>query len=186
MKTVVVFLADGFEECEGLLAVDLLRRAGINVITASVMGRREILSSHQVTLLADALAEEVDYQAADMLVLPGGMPGTLRLGESPTVRDQCAAFARDRTVAAICAAPSVLAGLGLLEGKRATCHPAFEDKMAGAAVTRESVTTDGNLITGQGLGAAIPFALELVGRLAGREEAERIASAICWPPRTGT
>ena len=183
MKTVIVFLADGFEECEALLAVDLLRRAKVDVRTVSVTGRREVLSSHQVTVTADLLAEEADYAAADMVVLPGGMPGTLRLGESALVRDQCLAFAGDRYVAAICAAPSVLADLGLLEGKPAACHPNFEDKMAGAAVTKQSVAVAGNLITGQGLGAAIPFALELVRTLTDEETAQRIASAICYPPK---
>ena len=183
MKTVIVFLADGFEECEALLAVDLLRRAGVTVLTASVTGRREVLSSHQVPVTADVLAEEADFSAADMAVLPGGMPGTLRLGEHPLVRAQCRAFAEDRYLAAICAAPSVLADLGLLEGKPATCHPNFEDKMAGAEVTGASVTVAGNLITGRGLGAAIPFALELVRTLTDEETARQIAAAICWPPK---
>ena len=179
MKTAVVFLADGFEECEGLLVVDLLRRAGIHVITASVMGRKEILSSHQVTLLADACAEEVDFRNADVVVLPGGMPGTTHLGENSIVCKQCTAFAADKYVAAICAAPSVLAGLGLLVGKHATCHPAVEEKLSGAIVTGEPVTVDGNIITGQGLGAGIPFALKLAEILAGKETADRIAAAIC-------
>ena len=179
MKIAVVFLADGFEECEGLLVVDLLRRAGIHVITASVMGRKEILSSHQVTLLADACAEEVDFRNADVVVLPGGMPGTTHLGENSIVRKQCTAFAADKYVAAICAAPSVLAGLGLLVGKHATCHPAVEEKLSGAIVTGEPVTVDGNIITGQGLGAGIPFALKLVEILTGKETADRIAAAIC-------
>ena len=179
MKTAVVFLADGFEECEGLLVVDLLRRAGIHVITASVMGRKEILSSHQVTLLADACAEEVDFRNADVVVLPGGMPGTTHLGENSIVRKQCTAFAADKYVAAICAAPSVLAGLGLLVGKHATCHPAVEEKLSGAIVPGEPVTVDGNIITGQGLGAGIPFALKLVEILTGKETADRIAAAIC-------
>ena len=179
MKTAVVFLADGFEECEGLLVVDLLRRAGIHVITASVMGRKEILSSHQVTLLADACAEEVDFRNADVVVLPGGMPGTTHLGENSIVCKQCTAFAADKYVAAICAAPSVLAGLGLLVGKHATCHPAVEEKLSGAIVTGEPVTVDGNIITGQGLGAGIPFALKLTEILAGKETADRIAAAIC-------
>ena len=179
MKTAVVFLADGFEECEGLLVVDLLRRAGIHVITASVMGRKEILSSHQVTLLADACAEEVDFRNADVVVLPGGMPGTTHLGENSIVCKQCIAFAADKYVAAICAAPSVLAGLGLLVGKHATCHPAVEEKLSGAIVTGEPVTVDGNIITGQGLGAGIPFALKLAEILAGKETADRIAAAIC-------
>lgn len=180
MKTVIVFFADGMEECEALLVVDLLRRAGVKVVTVSDTGQREIISSHNVVLLADALAEEADFTEADLLVLPGGMPGTVHLGESPIVQAQCRSFAQNKAVAAICAAPSVLADLGLLEGRRATCHPNFESKLAGAAVTRQGVTVDGNLITGQGLGAAIPFALTLAERLTDRETAEGIAAAICW------
>ena len=180
MKTAIVFLAEGFEECEGLLVVDLLRRAGVRVITASVTGRREVVSSHQVPITADALAEDADFASADMLVLPGGMPGTTHLGESPIVLEQCRAFAGDRYVAAICAAPSVLASLGLLEGKNAACHPSVEPKMAGAVLTGRPVETAGNVITGQGLGAAIPFALELVRLLTDQETADRIAAAICY------
>ena len=180
MKTAVVFLADGFEECEGLLVVDLLRRAEVNVITASIMGRKEIKSSHGVLLQADALAEGIDYSAPDMIVLPGGLPGTTFLKEHQIVKEQCVKFAKNKYVAAICAAPSVLASVGLLKGKRATCHTAFEDKMAGAEVTKESVTMDGNIITGQGLGAAIPFALQLVTVLVGKEKADGIAKAICF------
>lgn len=181
MKTAVVFLADGFEECEGLIVVDLLRRAGVNVITASIMGRREITSSHKITLLADSCVEDVEFQAADIVILPGGMPGTGYLGENAVVKEQCVSFAKNKYVAAICAAPSVLAGLGLLEQKDATCHPAFEAKMKGAKITKESVSVAGNIITGQGLGAAIPFALKLVETLVDRETADQIAAAICVP-----
>ena len=180
MKTVIVFLADGFEECEGLLVVDLLRRAEINVITASIMGRREIKSSHGVTLQADARAEDVDYSSADMIVLPGGLPGTTYLGENNIVKEQCLAFANDKYIAAICAAPSILAAIGLLEGKPATCHPAFEGKMAGAIVSHESVSVAGNIITGQGLGAGIPFALKLVETLIDKETSDKIAAAISF------
>jgi len=180
MKTAIVFLADGFEECEGLLTVDLLRRAEVNVIMASIMDRTEIKSSHGITLKADMLAEDVDFALADMVVLPGGLPGTTYLGESGIVKEQCKAFAKDKYVAAICAAPSVLASLGLLEGKAATCHPAFEGKMAGAVVTKEAVTVAGNIITGQGLGAGIPFALKLVEILVDKDAADKIAAAISY------
>lgn len=181
-KKVIVFLADGFEECEGLLVVDLLRRAGLDVITASIMGRKEIHSSHGITLFADALAEEVDYHDAQMIVLPGGRIGTENLGNSDIVKEQCRRFAQDeqKYAAAVCAAPSVLAGCGLLEGKRATVHPDFESHMAGAVITKESVSVDGNIITGQGLGATIPFALELVKTLVNKETADQIKNAICY------
>ena len=117
MSKAVVFFADGTEECEALLVVDLLRRAKVEVIVASAMGRRELVSSHKIHLTADALAEEVDYSDVDMVVLPGGIPGTPNLAANKTVTETCAAFAKaGRKVAAICAAPSILASLGLLEG----------------------------------------------------------------------
>ena len=180
MKTVIVFLADGFEECEGLLIVDLLRRAKIKVITASVMGRREIVSSHGITLLADELAEDMDFESADMVVLPGGGIGTKNLAESAIVLEQCRIFAASKLLGAICAAPSILAGLGLMEGKPATCYPTFADRMQGALLTDGQVAVAGNIITGQALGAAIPFALELIRHLKDAETAETVARKICW------
>ena len=191
MSKAVVFFADGTEECEALLVVDLLRRAKVEVIVASAMGRRELVSSHKIHLTADALAEEVDYSDVDMVVLPGGIPGTPNLAANKTVTETCAAnktvtetcaaFAKaGRKVAAICAAPSILASLGLLEGRNATAHAGFQDQLAGAIVHDEEVVVDGNITTSYGLGGAIPFALELVRQLAGQAEAERIRNAIAY------
>ena len=161
--------------------VDLLRRAKVEVIVASAMGRRELVSSHKIHLTADALAEEVDYSDVDMVVLPGGIPGTPNLAANKTVTETCAAFAKvGRKVAAICAAPSILASLGLLEGRNATAHAGFQDQLAGAIVHDEEVVVDGNITTSYGLGGAIPFALELVRQLAGQAEAERIRNAIAY------
>lgn len=183
MKRAIVVLSDGVEECEALIVVDVLRRAKIEVATVSITGRKNILSSHGVHFEADALAENTDFDRADLLVLPGGLPGTTHLAESALVREQCRAFVKDRLLAAICAAPSVLASLGLLDGKPATCHPAFEAKMAGALLTHTSVVTAGNIVTGQGLGAAIPFALALVEALGEHNASHSIALAISHPPR---
>ena len=184
MKTVVVFLADGFEECEALLAVDLLRRAGIQTIMASVMGRLEVPSSRKILIKADALTENVDYSNADMIVLPGGRVGTENLRKSEVVKSGCLEFAKEgKYLAAICAAPSILAELGVLDGKQATCHPDYESKMQGAIVTGESVSIDDKVITGQGLGAGFPFAFELVRVMAGESEVERIKTAICYDGR---
>jgi len=181
MAKAVVFFAEGTEECEALLVVDLLRRAKVEVLVASASGSREILSSHKVHITADALAEEVDYSDVDLVVLPGGIPGTPNLAANKT--DTGAAFAKaGKKVAAICAAPSVLAALGLLEGKNATAHAAFQDKLAGAHVLDTEVVVDGNITTSYGLGGAIPFALELVRQLAGEAEADRIRSAIAYRP----
>ena len=177
MAKAVVFFAEGTEECEALLVVDLLRRAKVEVLVASASGSREILSSHKVHITADALAEEVDYSDVDLVVLPG----TPNLAANKTVTDTCIAFAKaGKKVAAICAAPSVLAALGLLEGKNATAHAAFQDKLTGAHVLDAEVVVDGNITTSYGLGGAIPFALELVRQLAGEAEADRIRNAIAY------
>ena len=167
MSKAVVFIADGLEECEGLLVVDILRRAGTEVTTASINGTKQVVSSHGITLFTDALAEEVDYDHADIVILPGGLRGTENLSVSSFVRSRCLEFAAGKKIAAICAAPSIFASLGLLKGKKATVHPL-------------PVTVDGNITTGQALGAAIPFALELARQLEGEETAEKVAKAICW------
>ena len=177
---VVVFLADGFEECEALIVVDLLRRAGLKTIMASIMGRRDVRSSREILIQADCLAENVKYENARMIVLPGGRVGTENLSKNDIVKKQCLAFAKDRYVAAVCAAPTILAELGLLDGRKATVHPDFEEKMKNAVVTGESVTVDGKIITGQGLGATMPFSLMIVEKLLDQFNAKRIAKAICF------
>ena len=180
MSKAIVFLADGLEECEGLLVVDILRRGGVEVTTASVNGSTKVVSSHGITLFADTPAEDADYESADLLVLPGGKKGTENLAASAFVRQRCAEFAAGKKVAAICAAPSILASIGLLKGKKATVHPQFEDKMPDACLTHLPVTVAGNITTGQALGAAIPFALELLRQLEGEEKVARVRKGICF------
>ena len=160
MSKAVLFFADGTEECEALLVADLLRRAKVEVILASAMGRRALVSSHGIHLNADALAEDVDYSDVDMVILPGGIPGTPNLAENKTVTDTCVSFAR--------------------AGRNATAHAGFQDKLAGAIVHDEEVVVDGSITTSYGLGGAIPFALELVRQLAGPAEADRIQKAIAY------
>ena len=163
MKKVSVFLADGFEEIEGLTVVDLLRRAGVEVTTVSITGDYTIHGAHGIDVQADKLFEEMNYDEQDMLVLPGGMPGTLNLGVDATVNQTIKEFAAaGKLVCAICAAPSVLGAAGLLKGKNATCHPGFEEKLTGATTSEDEVVVDGNIITSRGMGTAIPFALEIV------------------------
>ena len=129
-------------------------------------------------LVAQRLAHLDDV---DMVVLPGGIPGTPNLAANKTVTDTCVSFAKSgKKVAAICAAPSVLASLGLLDGRKATAHAGFQDKLAGAEVLDTEVVVDGNITTSYGLGGAIPFALELVRQLAGQAEADRIQNAIAY------
>ena len=176
----VVFLADGFEECEGLIVVDILRRAGVDTIMASVMEGLQIDSSRHIIVQVDAMAGDIDFDTVDLVVLPGGRLGTENLGASELVTEKLREFAADKHAAAICAAPSLLASLGLLEGKKATCHPDFEGQMKGAVLTGESVAVDGNIITGQGLGASFDFAFELVKILVGEEKVEQIKKSICY------
>lgn len=182
MKRACVFMANGTEECEALLTVDILRRAGVEVVTASVNPQPEILSSHSVRMDTDAIAADIRAADFDLVVLPGGMPGTTNLKENPYVKTVCQqAAAAGKLVAAICAAPSALAAFGLLEGKNATAYPSFTDQLAGATLVREPVVEDGDIITGWGLGASIPFSLALVRRLCGAETAEKIRQAIGYP-----
>ncbi len=163
MSKLGIFMADGCEEIEGLTVVDIVRRAKLDIDTISITGKKEVTSSHNVTFLTDTTAEEADFSAYDGIVLPGGMPGTIHLGEHDTVNRVIKEFAAEgKLVAAICAAPSVLGQAGILEGKRATCHPGFEDKLLGANVEFEPVVRDGNVITSRGMGTAIPFALQIV------------------------
>lgn len=181
MSKIGVFLADGFEEIEGLTVVDILRRAGIEVTTISIMGRKEVQGSHQITVLADALYEETDFARVDGIVLPGGMPGTKHLGAHDGVKEQITAFAAaGKLVAAICAAPSVLGENGILKGKKAACYPSFEDKLLGAEVVFEEVAEDGNVITSRGMGTAIPFALRLTAYLTTEEKAAELAESIIY------
>lgn len=177
---VIVVFADGFEDCEGLLVVDLLRRAGVKVIMTSIMGRLDVKSSRDIMIHTDCLVETLDFDKAKMIVLPGGRIGVERIRENDCIREQVLRFASEKYVAAICAAPSILASLGLLEGKKATVHPDFEDRMNGVNLINEGVVVDDNIITGQGLGSTIPFGLELIKILAGDLKAETIKKAIAF------
>ncbi len=183
MKKTGVFLAEGFEEIEGLTVVDILRRAGIDVVTISVMGQKEVCGSHKITVLADALFEEVNFEEYEGIVLPGGMPGTTNLGGHSGVNRIIKSFAEQgKLVAAICAAPSVLGQAGILEGKKAACYPGFEDKLTGAEVTFEEVAEDGNVITSRGMGTAIPFGLRLTAYFTTEQKAKELAEAIIYSP----
>ena len=180
MSKAVIFFAPGLEECEGLVTVDLLRRAGVEVQICAVSNDRTIAGAHGIRIVCDALASDAD-RTADAVILPGGIPGTPNLAASRTVCDLVREFAASgRLVAAICAAPTVLGGLGLLEGRRATCYPGCEDGLGGAEYIDAETVCDGNIITGSGLGAAIPFALELIAYLEGPDIAEKKRRSIVY------
>ena len=181
MANVYVFTADGFEEIEGLTVVDLMRRAGAQVQMVSISDGLAVKGSHGIEIKADTFFDDVDFDQADLLVLPGGMPGTLHLGEHEGLTGLLQDFAaKGKRVAAICAAPSVLGGLGLVEGKRGVGYTGFEDKLTGAQVEMEEVVTDGCITTSRGLGTAIPFALELISLLFGPEKAEEIKKSVIY------
>ena len=160
---IYLFLAEGFEEIEALGTLDVLRRAGVETKTVGVTGA-VVTGSHGIPVTADLVIEDaVKGQDLDGVILPGGMPGTKNLEASDLVKDFLQ-YSRDNglLIAAICAAPSVLGHLGYLEGKKATCHPGFEEKLTGADCKLDPVVCDGNIITSRGMGTAIPFALEIV------------------------
>lgn len=175
---VLVFLADGFEEIEALTPIDVLRRAHVDVTVASLRDDKIALGSHGISVNADVtLAEAADLDP-EMIILPGGMPGAKNLDENAAV-DKIVRDSADagKYLAAICAAPMILGKRGLLNGKRATCYPGFEEYLEGATVGGR-VQVDGNIITACGMGAALEFALALVKLLKGDAEADRIASSV--------
>lgn len=181
MSKIGIFMADGCEEIEGLTVVDIVRRAKMEIVTISITGKREVTGSHDVTFLADVLADEADYDSLDGIVLPGGMPGTLHLGENETVTTVIKNFAKaGKLVCAICAAPSVLGAAGILNGRRATCHPGFEEKLTGAITSEDTVVRDENIITSRGMGTAIPFALEIVRYFSDEETVAQIKKGLVY------
>jgi 4-methyl-5(b-hydroxyethyl)-thiazole monophosphate biosynthesis len=181
MKKVCVFLADGFEEIEGLAVVDLLRRAGIETDMISITGQKEVTGSHHITVIADNLFDQIDCETYDMLVLPGGMPGTLNLGAHSGIVESLKQFqSQDKWIAAICAAPTILGQNHILEGKRAVCYPGNEEKLLGATVLKENVVNDGKIITSRGMGTAIDFGLVIIEKLVDQETALKIKTSICY------
>ncbi len=181
MSKVYVFLADGFEEIEGLTVVDLLRRAKIETEMVSVMEKKHVTGSHGIVVTADSMFADNDYADAELLVLPGGMPGTLNLGNHEGLCELLKKhYGEDKKIAAICAAPSVFGQLGFLNGRIATCYPGFESKLEGAIVCSTKVAVDGNVTTAKAMGSAIDFALKLIELLAGLEKAQEIREGIVY------
>ena len=180
MKT-AIFLATGFEEIEALTVVDILRRDNIVIKTVSITDRKEVTGAHAITVLADKVLSEIDLKDAALLILPGGSPGTNNLKECDALMEMLRQFAgTNRRIAAICAAPTVLGYLGLLEGKKACCYPGMEGQLTGAKVLKDEVVTDGNITTSRGLGTAIPFALELVRIFDSATEAGALKNKIVY------
>ena len=178
-----LFMADGLEEVEALGTADVLFRAGIPVTTVAVKEEPLIRSSHDVTILTDLTISELRFEDYDMLILPGGMPGTANLASHALLKEKVLQFAEEgKMLAAICAAPSILADLGILKGKRATSHPSVTDKLisGGADVCEESVVKDGNIITSRGLGTVLDFGLAIVTHYFDEDTAEALAKTFVY------
>ena len=181
MKKVLEFLADGFEDIEALAPVDILRRAGVDIKTVSITDSLMVKSAHGVEIKADVMFDGADVEVADLLLLPGGMPGAENLKNHCGLRK---ALIRHndagKKIGAICAAPMVLGDLGLLRGKRATCYPGFETLLDGADYTAELFTVDGNIITGRGPAAAFPYAYKIAEWFVGEKNTEGLKEGMIY------
>lgn len=175
---VYMFLADGFEEVEAMAPLDILRRANIEALTVGVTGEY-VTGAHNITVKADILPEEVEYEKLDCVILPGGLPGTTNLEKDERVQ-AAIDFANEnkKLICAICAAPSILGHKGLLNGKEATCYPGFEDSFSGGKYVKKSVVKSDNFITSNGMGSAYNFGFEITAALSSKEVAEKIREQI--------
>ena len=174
---IYMFLAEGFEEVEALAPLDLIRRAGLEIKTVGV-GSKVVVGSHGIPVVADITEDEFSDNAPDMVILPGGMPGTKNLDANATVHKAIAdAVKNDAYLCAICAAPMILGKLGLLRGKNAVCYPGFEEYLDGAILPDKKVVRDGKLITAKGMGAAVEFGLSIVSALKDEKTADDLAAA---------
>jgi len=170
----LIFLTDGFEEIEAVATIDILKRGGVNIRSVSLTGARTVIGKHRIAIIADYLFEEADFESAQMFVLPGG---TIEINEHDGLKREIMNFAKkEKHIAAICAAPMVLGGLGLLRGKKATCYPGFEKYLVDAEIVEMPVVVDGNITTARAAGFTYDFALELLGQLKGKEVADEVAS----------
>lgn len=174
---VYMFLAQGFEEVEALAPLDLLRRAGVEIKTVGV-GSKTVVGAHSIPVVADMTDADFSDDKPEMVILPGGMPGTLNLDASEVVhRAIDTAVKNGAHLAAICAAPMILGKLGLLSGKEAICYPGFEEHLLGAKISEKTVANDGKVTTAKGMGVAIEFGLTLVKLLKGEKVAEDLRAS---------
>lgn len=181
MSKLAIFFAEGYEEIEALTVVDMCRRAKMEIDMISVTGEKTVKGAHKIGVDMDKLFEEADFAEYDMLILPGGMPGTRNLEAHEGLMAQVDVFhAAGKYLAAICAAPSVLGHRGVLKGKKACCYPSFESHLEGAEVTFEPVAVAGNVITSRGMGTAIEFSLAIIEALCGKELADKLAGDIIY------
>jgi protein deglycase len=176
MIKIAIPLANGFEEIEAIVPVDIWRRAGFEVVMLSISNELIVTGAHQISVLADGLLDETQIDDAAMLFLPGGMPGAQNLDNHQPLNKMVNEFAtKGKVLGAICAAPLILGHNNLLNGKRATCFPGFENELYGAAITGQQVETDGNIVTAIGAGSAVEFAFSIVARFKGEEFAKELS-----------
>jgi 4-methyl-5(b-hydroxyethyl)-thiazole monophosphate biosynthesis len=181
MSKIAVFFAEGYEEIEALTVVDICRRCRLSVDMVSVTGEYMVTGSHSIPVKTDKLYENVSFDEYDMLVLPGGLKGTQGLEAHKGLMDKIDEFYKaGKYIAAICAAPSIFGHRGILKGKTACCYPSFESHLEGAKVTKGPVEISGNVVTGRGMGTAIPFALAIAGIFCGQEAADKMAEQIVY------
>ena len=181
MAKVYEFLATGFEDIEALIPLDIMRRAGVDFKTVSITGDLYVESAHGVSIKADMLIEDADMSDADLIMLPGGLPGATNLNEHSGVKEALVRHnANGKMIGAICAAPMVLGGIGLLQGRRATCYPGLEKYLEGAEYTHELCTVDGNITTGEGPAAALPYAYTLLAALTDRQTTDQVAEGMMY------
>lgn len=176
MKKIAVHIAEGFEEIEAISIIDVLRRAEISTTVVSVSSDFIVTGSHGIKILCDNLFENINYSEIDMIVLPGGMPGSANLNRHEELKKQILQFnSEKKALAAICAAPMVFGNLGILKNKSATCYPGFENELYDAKVSTKNVEQSGQIITGKGAGVAIIFALQIVELFKGKTAADELA-----------
>ena len=181
-KSILIHLANGFEETEAVTIIDVLRRANLDVIIVSVTDQFNVTGAHHISVEADQLYDEADYANASMIILPGGMPGTTNLLNHKGLAGQLIKFNQEkRLIGAICAAPIVLGSLGFLNGRKAVCYPGYESKLTGATVLQSPFVVDEHIITGRGVGTALDFSLEIVRILKGDHLASELRSALVIP-----
>lgn len=179
MNNILLFLAPGFEEIEAVATIDILRRAGLDVKSVSITGDHQVTGSHGISVIADCLYPEIDFADTEMIVLPGGMPGTKNLNVHEGLKAALLKHAKaGKPLAAICAAPMILGQLGILEGREATCYPGNEIHLKGAILSEYMVVQDGTIITASGPGVAAEFALQIVEHFLGEAKMEEISKAL--------
>lgn len=181
MNKLAVFFADGYEEIEALTVVDICRRCGLEIDMVAVGEVDKVTGSHGICVEMDKTLSQVDFDSYDMLVLPGGMPGTKNLEACGKLMEQVDAFnAQGKYIAAICAAPSIFGHRGLVDGRSACCYPGFESHLTGANATENMVEISDHVITSRGMGTAIPFALAIVSVFLGEEKAKEMGKSIIY------